>query len=76
MVSNCSLYPLKPLDPAADPAYNDGIPPRPRHASHAGEIAVVWPVVRIPPALGRLRTISIEALEDELEREAEREELG
>jgi hypothetical protein len=32
-------------------------------------------VARIPAALRRLQTISIEALEDELEREAAREEF-
>jgi len=75
MESNCSLYPLKPVDPAIDPAYHDGIPPKPRVAKHAGEISADWPVSRIPVALRRLHTISIEALEDELEREATREEV-
>lgn len=74
MVSNCSLYSLKPLDPAVDPAYHDGPPPRPRHPRRVGEIPTDWPVARIPSTLGRLRTISIEALEDEIEREATREE--
>jgi hypothetical protein len=76
MTSNCSLYPLKPLDPAVDPAYQDGIPPRPRHERHAGELVVDWPVALIPEPLRRFRQISIEELEDELEREAEREEEG
>jgi len=67
-------YPPKPLDPAVDPAYHDGIPPRPRHARVSGELVVDWPVVRIPAGLQHLHTISIEALEDELEREAAREE--
>jgi hypothetical protein len=75
MESNCSLYPLEPVDPAIDPAYHDGIPPKPRHANHAGEISDDWPVARIPVALRRLHMISIEALEDELEREATREEV-
>lgn len=74
MVSNCSLYPLDPIDPAVDPAYHDGIPPRPRRRTHAGEIATEWPVARIPAWWQRRQTISIEALEDELERTAEREE--
>ena len=74
MVSNCSLYRLEPLDPAIDPAYSDGLPPRARHAKHVGEIPTAWPVSRMPTTLQRLRTVSIEALEDELEREAAREE--
>jgi hypothetical protein len=77
MEFHCSThYPLKVLDPAVDPAYHDGLPPRPRHANHAGEIALEWPVARIPVALKRLHTISIEALEDEIEREAAREEIA
>ena len=74
MTSNCSLYALEPLDPAVDPAYQDGIPPKPRQTHHAGEIIVDWPVARIPEPLRRFHQISIEELEDELEREAEREE--
>jgi len=75
MTSNCSLYPLAPLDPAVDPAYSDGIPPRPRRAKHEGEIAIDWPIPWIPVGLQHSQTISIEVLEDEIEREAEREEL-
>lgn len=75
MESNCSLYPLKLVDPAIDPAYQDGIPPKPRQVKHSGEISADWPVSRIPATLRRLHTISIEALEDELEREATREEV-
>jgi len=71
MMSNCSLHPLAPLDPAVDPAYSDGIPPRPRRAKHDGEIATDWPVPWIPVPLQRLETISLELLEDEIEREAE-----
>ena len=74
MMSNCSLHPLAPLDPAIDPAYVDGIPPRPHPPRHVGEIRMDWPVGTIPAALRRLHTISIEALEDEIEREAAREE--
>jgi hypothetical protein len=75
MVSNCSLYPLEPLDPAVDPAYVDGIPPRPHLLRRTGEIATDWPVGALPPPLRGLRTISIEELEDQLEREAAREEM-
>jgi hypothetical protein len=74
MMSNCSLYPLRPLDPAVDPAYQDGQPPPQHRTNHAGEISVDWPVPVIPILLTRYRLISIEELEDEIEREAEREE--
>jgi hypothetical protein len=69
-------FPPKPLDPAVDPAYRDGIPPKPRRIRLSGELAVDWPVACIPAGLRRLHTISIEALEDELEREAAREEIA
>ncbi len=74
MMSNCSRYPLKPLDPEIDPAYQDGPPPRPHRANHAGELLIDWPVAVIPGPLRRFHTISIEELEDEIEREAEIEE--
>lgn len=74
MMSNCSLYRLEPLDPSVDPAYHDGTPPLRRHVSHAGEITIDWPVSHIPLLLSRFRTISMEGLEDEIEREARREE--
>ncbi len=69
-------YPPKPLDPAVDPAYHDGIPPKPRQVRSCGELTVDWPVARMPAGLKRLHTISIEALEDEIEREAAREEFA
>ena len=74
MTSNCSLYRLRPLDPAVDPAYQDGLPPPVHRTNHAGELEVAWPVAMIPLPLTRFTTISIEELEDELEREARREE--
>jgi len=74
MMSNCSLYRLRPLDPAVDPAYQDGPPPHPHPPRHAGVIPDDFPVSTIPSLLARYRTISIEELEDELEREARREE--
>jgi hypothetical protein len=74
MTSNCSLHPLKPLDPAVDPAYTDGPPPPPHPPNHAGEIADDWPICQIPPRLNAFQTISLETLEDELERKAEQEE--
>jgi len=76
MEFHCTTHePPKALDPAVDPAYHDGIPPRPRQVNHAGELEVEWPVTRIPSNFQRLQTISIEELEDELEREAAREEI-
>lgn len=74
MMSNCSLHPLEPLEPAVDPAYADGPLPHVHRVSHAGELAVDWPVSLIPARLSGFQTISFEALEDELERTAEREE--
>jgi hypothetical protein len=74
MVSNVSLHPLDPIDPAYDPAYQDGPPPRPRRPRTGGEIPTDWPVPRIPSALERWDTISIETLEDAIEVEATREE--
>jgi len=75
MMSNCSLYRLRPLDPAVDPAYQDGPPPLPHHhPNHSGEIPIDWPISLIHSSLARFRTISIEELEDEIEREARREE--
>src|SRR5437763_16719921 len=75
MEFHCSTHqPPKPLDPAVDPAYQDGLPPRPRHANHAGETTIHCPVVHMPAALQRQHTISIEVLEAALDREAQREE--
>ena len=71
-----SHLPPRALDPAVDPAYHDGLAPRARPVNHSGELTVDWPVARIPTALRKLHTISIEALEDELEREAAREEIA
>ena len=73
MMSNCSLYRLRPIDPGLDPAYQDGPPPVPHRTSHAGEIDLTWPVAQLPARLSRQRTISLEALEEELERLAIRE---
>jgi len=74
MMSNCSLYRLRPLDPGLDPAYQDGPPPQAHRVNHAGEISVELPTSFIPPFLNRYHTISIEELEDEIEREARRQE--
>ena len=72
MTSNCSLYPLEPLLPDRDPAYTDApLPPRRRRvADDTPEPA--WPVASLPSRLRGFTTISFEALEEELEREARR----
>jgi hypothetical protein len=74
MMSNCSLYRLRPLDPAVDPAYQDGPLPHPHPVNHSGEIVIDWPIAHMPELLAHSSTISIEVLEDEIEREARREE--
>ncbi len=72
MTSNCSLYPLEPLLPEVDPAYTDGpAPVRPRR--HRREEAVPqWPFALLPPRFDRFQTISLETLEEEVERAARR----
>ena len=74
MTSNCSIHRLEPLDPALDPAYQDGPPPFARRTIHGGEIAETWPVSLIPAPLAHQQTISLETLEDALECEARRQE--
>lgn len=74
MHSNCSVHRLPPIDPACDPAYVDGPPPRPHPPSHAGEIALSWPIARLPIGWRYGVRLSLETLEDALEREARREE--
>jgi len=72
MTSNCSLYPLEPLLPEFDPAYSDGLRPPARRMRHDAEAAPAWPFAQLPPRLGRFRTISLETLEEEVERAAAR----
>lgn len=76
MTSNCSLYPLEPLLPEVDPAYTDAPPPlrrrRPRPDDQDAGASPAWPFAQLPPRLGRFRTISIETLEEEVERAARR----
>jgi len=75
MTSNCSLYPLEPLLPAFDPAYTDAPPPPPRRrpAEAAVDDETGWPLGPLPASLRGFQTISLETLEDEIEREARRE---
>ena len=74
MTSNCSLHPLKPLDPAIDPAYQDGPPPRPHTVHPTGVIEVIWPFAVLPERFRRSALISLDSLEERIERDAEREE--
>jgi hypothetical protein len=64
-----SYNPPKAIDPAVDPAYHDGLAPRPRHTKPSGEITLDWPVTRIPTRRAAAHDLHQE-LEDELEREA------
>ena len=74
MVSNVTIHRLDPIDPAYDPAYRDGTPPRRHRPWSGGEIPTDWPVARIPTALDHWATISFEVLEDAIEVAAAREE--
>jgi hypothetical protein len=51
-------------------------PPRPHGRRHPGEIPTTLPYASLPAPLGRARAISIEEIEELLERRARREELG
>jgi len=74
MTSNCSLHPLKPLDPSIDPAYQDGPPPRLHKVHPTGIIEIELPFAILPDRFRRRQTISLESLEEMVERDAEREE--
>lgn len=74
MTSNCSLHPLKPLDPTIDPAYQDGPAPRPHRVHPSGMIEVDLPFAVLPDRFRRGATISLDSLEETVERNAEREE--
>jgi len=74
MTSNCSLHPLKPLDPSIDPAYQDGPPPRPHIVHLSGVVEIELPFAVLPDRFRRSGTISLESLEEMVERVAEREE--
>lgn len=76
MTSNCSLYPLEPLLPEVDPAYTDGPAPfrrrSPQPADDDADTLPPWPFAQLPPRFGHFQTISIETLEEEVERAARR----
>ena len=74
MTSNCSLHPLKPLDPAVDPAYQDGPPPRRHRVYSTGVLEIELPFAVLPDRFRRSGMISLENLEEVVERDAEREE--
>ena len=73
MTNNCSLYPLKPLLPEFDPAYTDGPHLPVHHGRRTSEVDPAWPFGQLPVRLSRFRTISLETLEEEVERVATRE---
>jgi hypothetical protein len=51
-------------------------PPRPHGRRHPGEIATTHPYGLLPPELGRSHAVSLEQLEELVERLARREELS
>ena len=60
--------------PSAPDTMRSVVPRRAHPTNHSGEIVIDWPISHMPDVLAHSSTISIEVLEDEIEREARREE--
>jgi hypothetical protein len=52
------------------------VPPRSHGRRHPGEIPTALPYAILPAQLGRARAVSLEEIEELVERNARREELG
>ncbi|HEY2387044.1 MAG TPA: hypothetical protein VGK30_08795 [Candidatus Binatia bacterium] len=86
MTSNLGMHAVRDLDRELMRAYDGdvpipyywqlpSVPPRPHGRRHPGEMATALPYV-LPPELVRSRAISLEELEERVERLARREELS
>jgi hypothetical protein len=86
MTSNLGMHAARDLDRELMRAYDGDVPipyywqlpaapPRPHGRRHPGEIATALPYV-LPPELVRSRAVSLEELEEMVERSARREELS
>jgi len=86
MMSNLGMHAARDLDRELMRAYDGDVPipyywqlpaapPRPHGRRHPGEIATALPYV-LPSELVRSRAVSLEELEETVERLARREELS
>jgi hypothetical protein len=86
MTSNLGMHAARDLDRELLRAYDGDVPipyywqlpsapPRPHGRRHPGEIATALPYV-LPPELVHSRAVSLEELEERVERLARREELS
>jgi hypothetical protein len=87
MTSNLRMHALRDFERELARAYDGDVPPpfywqlpagppRPHGRRHPGEIPTALPYGFIPAAFLRAGAISLEELEELLERRARREELG
>ena len=88
MMSNPGTHAARDLERELAQAYDGEVPPpyyfqvpstppRPHGRRHPGEMATALPYAALPPELGRrTRAVSLEELDELLERRARREELA
>lgn len=87
MTSNVAMRATRNLDRELARAYDGEVPPpyywqlpamppRSHGRRHPGEMPTVLPYASLPAQLGRMRAVSLEEVEELVERRARREELG
>lgn len=87
MTSNVATRATRNLDRELTRAYDGEVPPpyywqipamppRSHGRRHPGEIPTALPYASLPVQLGRMRAVSLEEVEELVERRARREELG